>query len=172
VVISHDRAFLDRTVDDVVVVDEHGWSGRYAGGYAAWDADRRSRSDRNRRQGKAASVSHDAGADRSPARASAPAPAGGAGAGGAGAGGNGRPQRSISTIRHELKATDRLVRQLSSRVTTLEQHLAAITDDHEALRESGAELHATMAELAAAEERWLELAEEAEQRAADRHRNS
>ena len=38
VIISHDRAFLDRTVDDVLVIDD-GRARRWPGGYAGWLAD-------------------------------------------------------------------------------------------------------------------------------------
>src|SRR5690606_24032462 len=41
VVVSHDRAFLERTVDDVVVLDGEGRAGRRPGGYAAWEQERR-----------------------------------------------------------------------------------------------------------------------------------
>ena len=41
VVVSHDRAFLERTVEDVVVLDGRGRAGRVPGGYAAYEAERR-----------------------------------------------------------------------------------------------------------------------------------
>ena len=41
VVVSHDRAFLERTVLDVVVIDEQHPGRRVAGGYEAWEAKRR-----------------------------------------------------------------------------------------------------------------------------------
>ena len=40
---SHDRAFLERTVTDVLVLDERHPGRRVPGGYAAWEAERRSR---------------------------------------------------------------------------------------------------------------------------------
>ncbi len=43
VVVSHDRAFLERTVADVIVLDGTGQVGRRPGGYAAWEAERRAR---------------------------------------------------------------------------------------------------------------------------------
>ncbi len=43
VVVSHDRAFLERTVADVVVVDEDHAVERVPGGYAAWEASRQLR---------------------------------------------------------------------------------------------------------------------------------
>ena len=41
VVVSHDRAFLERTVTDVIVLDGAGSAGRRPGGYAAWEEARR-----------------------------------------------------------------------------------------------------------------------------------
>jgi len=41
VVVSHDRAFLERTVADVVVLDGAGTAARRPGGYAAYEAERR-----------------------------------------------------------------------------------------------------------------------------------
>src|SRR5690606_6097898 len=40
VVVSHDRAFLERTVTDVIVLDGEGFAGRRPGGYAADDEER------------------------------------------------------------------------------------------------------------------------------------
>ena len=40
IVVSHDRAFLDRTVDDVLVID-NGRARRWPGGYEQWLQDRR-----------------------------------------------------------------------------------------------------------------------------------
>ena len=46
VVASHDRTFLDRTVDDVIVLAGSGRARRWPGGYAGWLASRESSSDR------------------------------------------------------------------------------------------------------------------------------
>ena len=43
VVVSHDRAFLERTVTDVIVIDHEHPGRRVPGGYAAWEAARRAR---------------------------------------------------------------------------------------------------------------------------------
>ena len=40
VVVSHDRAFLERTVTDVLVIDEHHPGRRVPGGFGAWEAAR------------------------------------------------------------------------------------------------------------------------------------
>jgi ABC transport system ATP-binding/permease protein len=98
VVVSHDRAFLERTVTDVVVLDGAGRAGRRPGGYAAWEEERR--------------------AARSATKASSTPPAGGGAAprrqGGARkdkAGGG----RSRSTVRRELGAAERELERLEVR---------------------------------------------------------
>jgi ATP-binding cassette subfamily F protein uup len=193
VVVSHDRAFLDRTVDDVVVVDTHGWVGRHPGGYAAWDAERRAAAGRTRSGGRAASVGRAApadgttssGGDASAPAATADAPGTAAGTRTGGGGGSAMTSaaspatsqapaaapssapasaRSMSTIRHELRATDKLVARLTKKRTQLETQLVDAGADHEALRTLGAELGVVVAELEAAEELWLALSDEAESR--------
>ena len=52
VVVSHDRAFLERTVEDVVVLDGRGHAGKVPGGYAAYESHWRAA----RRRGRAAEV--------------------------------------------------------------------------------------------------------------------
>ncbi len=52
VVVSHDRAFLERTVADVIVLDGVGSAERRPGGYAAYEAERRS----GRRGGRVAAA--------------------------------------------------------------------------------------------------------------------
>ena len=42
-VVSHDRAFLERTVEEALVLDGRGNAARVNGGYAAWEVGRRSR---------------------------------------------------------------------------------------------------------------------------------
>src|SRR5439155_13760923 len=41
VVVSHDRAFLERTVEDALALDGSGGARRVAGGYGAWEEARR-----------------------------------------------------------------------------------------------------------------------------------
>jgi ATP-binding cassette subfamily F protein uup len=144
VVVSHDRAFLDRTVDDVVVVDGSGGVGRHPGGYAAWDAARREST--GGRGGTLRGSSPSTDRPGAPSRREA-----------------GRSQRSVSTIRHELRAADRQVSELTNRREDLVTRLSLSTD-HQTLASLGVELGDVDAALAAAEERWLALAAEAEER--------
>lgn len=141
VVVSHDRAFLERTVDDVIVLDGSGGAGRYVGGLAAWVDARRAA----RRRGHAG-----------PSSARAPQPKG------AGKKDRDSSGRSKSTIRHELKAAEKEMAKLEKQQQALTDELVAAGDDHAALRALGDQLATTQDALAASEDRWLELSSELE----------
>jgi ATP-binding cassette subfamily F protein uup len=157
VVVSHDRAFLERTVEDVLVMDGHagrsGHASRIPGGFAAYVAARREA----RRPGRAGPAAPPRSA--SPSRSTSPArsrpPAG-------------ERRRTPSTLRHLLRKTEADMRRLSDRHAELEAELTAAGGDHVALAQVGEQLSAVSADLAAAEETWLALAEEAEQAASPR----
>jgi ABC transport system ATP-binding/permease protein len=136
VVVSHDRAFLERTVTDVIVLDDAHPGRRVPGGYAAWEADRR-----RRRGAPKAAVAPPSSPSRRPVR-TAPA------------------TRSPSTLRRLLRDVERAVAELEERRGALMAELSAAGGDHEALARAGTELAAVEEELAAAEHRWLELAGE------------
>jgi ABC transport system ATP-binding/permease protein len=138
VVVSHDRAFLERTVTDVIVLDDQHPGRRVPGGYAAWEAQRRGRRSAQR---AAPAVASPPSASRGPAR-SAPA------------------TRSPSTLRRLLRDAERAVAALEARRTALGAALTAAGTDHEALAQAGIALAAVDTELAEAEHRWLELASE------------
>jgi len=161
VTVSHDRAFLERTVTDVVVLDGAGWAGRRPGGYAAWEADRHLR--RTKGRVEAAPVA----ARRPTAEPTGPAPATRT-ASTARTGTDAVVTRSPSTLRHLIKETEKSVARLERARGRLHDELAAAGADHEALARVGAELTAVTAELTAAEEAWLELTDEAERAIAER----
>ena len=143
VVVSHDRAFLERTVEDALVLDGDGRAARAPGGYAAWEAARKLR---------VARPSAPSSKSRStPAAATRAAPV--------------RPPRSgpsPSTLKRQLKAIEREVADLERRKAGLHEDLAAATDDHVTLRRLGTELATVERDLTDAEERWLLVAEEGE----------
>jgi ATP-binding cassette subfamily F protein uup len=72
--------------------------------------------------------------------------------------------RSASTIGHQLRAVDKELARLGRRRDQLNEALVVPTADHLELARLGAELTGVQAALDEAEERWLELAEEAEAR--------
>jgi ABC transport system ATP-binding/permease protein len=168
VVASHDRAFLERTVEDVVVLDGHGRARKVPGGYAAYEADRRARRPPGR-TGRVGGV----GAGSGPAGRATGAAGGGSGEDRSRAGAvasvtsGGRPardrdSRSPSTLRHLLRRAEGEMHRLQDHQATLQAELSAASGDHMALARVGEELAVVTAELAAAEEAWLALAEEAE----------
>jgi ATP-binding cassette subfamily F protein uup len=161
VVVSHDRAFLERTVEDVVVLDGDGHAGKVPGGYAAYESRWRA----TRRRGRAAEVAGvgagvapgDSGprAGRSETRGQSRRPDA-ARSSGEGA------RRTPSTLRHLLRRAEAELRRLQDRQAALAAELAGARGDHVALACVGEELSVVGTELAAAEEHWLALAEEAE----------
>ncbi len=146
VVVSHDRAFLERTVADVLVIDESHPGRRVPGGFGAWEGDRRA----SRRKGTAARS-----ASQPPSRPPAPTPAAVAV----------KTARSPSTVRHLLKAAEKELKRAEADRVRL---AAALTEasavepsvHHRRLAELGSELATADARVAEAEDRWLALAEE------------
>jgi ABC transport system ATP-binding/permease protein len=158
VVVSHDRAFLERTVEDVVVLDGRGHVGKVPGGYAAYEARWRAA----RRRGRAAEVAGvGAGVGSGSGAGPQEAPARGRRRGDGGSQGE-RTGRTPSTLRHLLRGAETEMRRLQDRQAALEAELAGAMGDHVALASVGEELSVVSRELAAVEEKWLVLAEEAE----------
>jgi ATP-binding cassette subfamily F protein uup len=157
VVVSHDRAFLERTVADVLVLDGTS-AGRRPGGYAAYEAERQLVHGRRRlaATGQAAA----APAATAPGPSAAPAK-------GAPAAGPKVARRSPSTVRHQLRAAARALAGEQARHDELSAELADAGADHERLAVVAAELAKVAEELASVEESWLELAAEAEEMGID-----
>jgi len=155
VVVSHDRAFLERTVADVLVLDGSKRVARRPGGYAAWEAERRAA----RRIGRVPAAPVAAASRDRPGGAAGPAPVTPADPGDQPA-----PKRSASTLRHLLKEAERDVRRLQQRHDRLAAEVddPATVADHERLAGLGRELSVVATELSEAEDRWLQLTLEAE----------
>jgi ATP-binding cassette subfamily F protein uup len=136
VVVSHDRAFLERTVTDVVVLHGDGRAGRIAGGYAAWAATI-----------TASRLTQPAAADRGARRPP-----------------NGVPQvtklRTPSTLRRLIGIAEKEIAALEARRDQLAAELAAARTDYTRLAELSTNLASVEGQLAGAEHRWLELSEE------------
>ena len=156
VTVSHDRVFLERTTDRLVAVGRDGSVEPVAGGIAAWLA---AGEDRRRR------ASH-ASDGRTPPGGASPRGAGGGrgGPGGRAAGAAPRaptPARKPATPGRELRALERDMDGLRSRAGELAEQFAAAVG-HEALARLGGELAEVNDALRSVEERWLEVATEAE----------
>jgi len=167
VVVSHDRAFLERTVTDVLIVDGTGRVGRRAGGYAAWEDERRAA-----RPGPRARAVSVGGVTRGTAGSGAVTTGTATGSGAAAGVAAGRPStasgstasgaRSPSTLRNLMKEADKELAALHRRHDVLETELTDAGADHAALRTIGVELAEVSAAVSAVEERWLALAEESD----------
>jgi ATP-binding cassette subfamily F protein uup len=131
VVASHDRTFLDRTVDHVLAIDVVGNLRRVPGGVQGWLAER-----------NAQLASAPQGAK--------PAPVVGP-----------KPDRSPSryTLGRQIRDTEQAMARLERRVEQLNEHLVAATE-HRVLASLGGELALAQRELADLEERWLQLSDE------------
>ncbi len=164
VVVSHDRAFMDRTVEEVLSI-EGGRASLVSGGYAGWRAQREERLSKSTgTAGKTASVSgppvpSSAGFSRTSAKAgvlgvpsalsSDPAPAGSI-------------KRSASTLRQLLKDAERDLSRATKERDKLTAELETAGSDYEVVTRIGTRLAEVQATLESAEERWLEIAAEGE----------
>jgi ABC transport system ATP-binding/permease protein len=139
---SHDRTFLDRVTDTLIVCRDRR-VGPVPGGLTAWIADATAGEDRrpNRSTGAPRTV-----------RPSGSAPTGRASTG---------QGRSPTTISFELRKLDKELGRLTTERDRLAQLFEAAAD-HRELARVGADLAAAQARLDDAEERWLSLATEAE----------
>ena len=133
VVVSHDRAFLERTVTDVLAIDAERPGRRVPGGFAAWEAQH------------ASSATMPA---QRPSKGSAPPPR--------------KPTagRSPSTLRRLLRETEKEIAAHERRRDALTEELAAAGSDHLLLARLGHDLAAVESALNASEERWLHLSTE------------
>ncbi len=144
VVVSHDRYFLDRSVDRLFSFED-GELKRFEGNYSAY-LERCSQRD----AATAASASRPVRPVASGAEPAAPAPSRSAGA---------RPRRRSFKENRELEALERDLPLWEERRTTLEAALATGGGDYTALESLAGELAELIDRIARGEERWLELSE-------------
>ena len=158
VVVSHDRAFLERTVADVIVLDGAGTASRRPGGYAAYEDERRAARGSGRRLSATGGSNHATGASDGADSAESAGESSGAGVSAT------KPQRSASTVRHQLTKAEKALAAAQKRAAVLNDQLVAAAEsgDHVALASLGTELESAEQFVASKEEAWLELAGEAE----------
>jgi ATP-binding cassette subfamily F protein uup len=145
VTVSHDRTFLDRATDRLLAFND-GRLGPVPGGLAAWIAEMTTAPPRP----------HTASAPGSDRRLGRPS-AGSATGLPAGA----RRTRSSATAGFELRRLEKDLGRLTRDRDRLTEALATAVD-HVEMARIGADLAAVQAEMDDVEERWLEVAEEAE----------
>lgn len=150
VVVSHDRALLERTVEDVLVLDGRGGTFVAPNGYAGYVSSKAvpSKAVPSKAVSSKGAVAEGAKPKATPAGGEKPAPA--------------APKpRSASTLRRLIGVAERAMAETEARRDRLAAELAAHDPtDHVALTATARALAEAEASLGAAEERWLELCEE------------
>jgi ATP-binding cassette subfamily F protein uup len=134
IVVSHDRAFMERTIEDALVLDGHGSIGRVPGGYAAWESTWRHKPG-------------DAPSKQSAGDTRVPKPA---------------TKRSPSTLHRLMRDAEKALASAERKRDKLVAELEAAGNDHAALRRIGDALTEAESEIAAQEELWLALGAEGE----------
>jgi ATP-binding cassette subfamily F protein uup len=157
VIVSHDRALLERTAEEAIVLDGHGRADLAPGGYAQYEEARRRRTEPGRPSGPGGGPAATGGRDTTLSVGSAPtspveratrvaaAP---------------KKQRSPSTLRRLIGVAEADMEKASAERDGLLADLAAAGNDHVALGRIAETLAAAEGRLSAAEERWLDLSEE------------
>ncbi len=140
IVVSHDRAFMERTIEDALVLDGHGTIGRVPGGYAAWESTWRHAS---------SSSKPDLGRQTPDSRVSAAE--------------SREKRRSPSTLHRLIRDAEKAIAAAERVRARLTDELHAAGTDHSELARIGIELADIEKQLASHEERWLALSTEAEQ---------
>ncbi len=130
IVVSHDRAFLDRTTEDVLLVED-GQANLVAGGYAAW------RENRDAKQAGGAVVRATTAVVDTVS-----------------------PKLPKSANGAQLRELEKEMTKLEKRRVLLEKQLVDATSDHLKLTKLGAELGEVTTRIGEVEELWLELSEE------------
>jgi ATP-binding cassette subfamily F protein uup len=136
VVVSHDRAFLERTVEHVVAIEGER-AALVPGGYQGW---------LDRRSGPVSRQPRMPSPEATPVASAGP------------------KRRSPSTLSRLLRDAERELHRASSKRDKLATALSALASDidHQQLAKAGTELAEAEAQVSAAEEKWLEIASEAE----------
>ena len=155
IVVSHDRWFLDRTVDDIVRVGELGVLRNYPGNYSAYLEKQREEEEEHEAAKRAREMKAAPDAKRAPDSAAPPRAASASDAAPT-------PPKKLSWA--EKQKLDRLEKQISNaeaRKSDLENELMAAANDFEAAQRLAEELGVLEAQLEKDLEQWTELAERA-----------
>jgi ATP-binding cassette subfamily F protein uup len=134
VVVSHDRAFIDRTVEEILALDGEGGAALVPGGVATW------------LQQRSARVSTPRSAPNQRSSSTKPAKQ--------------KSSRSPSTLNRLIANVEKDMTKRTTRQTALYQDIADAGHDHKKLAALGEELAALQTAIESLETQWLELTEE------------
>jgi ATP-binding cassette subfamily F protein uup len=149
IVVSHDRYFLDRTVEHIFRFEEGGRIREYPGNYTAFLEARQ-----KQEQAAAAAAVASADARQTPAR-----PAKKESATAAGASGDKAPRKLTFKEQRELTELETRIQEIERRQGEIEGQLAANSSDAHLVHQLFVERETLAAQLARDLERWSELAE-------------
>ena len=134
VVVSHDRAFIDRTVEEILALDGEGGAALVPGGVATW------------LQQRSARVSTPRSAPNQRSSSTKPAKQ--------------KSSRSPSTLNRLIANVEKDMTKRTTRQTALYQDIADAGNDHKKLAALGEELALLQTAIESLETQWLELTEE------------
>ena len=134
VVVSHDRAFIDRTVEEILALDGEGGAALVPGGVATW------------LQQRSARVSTPRSAPNQRSSSTKPAKQ--------------KSSRSPSTLNRLIANVEKDMTKRTTRQTALYQDIADAGNDLKKLAALGEELAALQTAIESLETQWLELTEE------------
>ncbi len=134
VVVSHDRAFIDRTVEEILALDGEGGAALVPGGVATWLKQRSARTTTPR------SAPTQRSSSTKPAKQ--------------------KSSRSPSTLNRLIANVEKDMTKRTTRQTALYQDIADAGNDHKKLAALGEELAALQTAIESLETQWLELTEE------------
>ncbi|MSO16006.1 MAG: ABC transporter ATP-binding protein [Ilumatobacteraceae bacterium] len=134
VVVSHDRAFIDRTVEEILALDDEGGAALVPGGVATWLQQRSARVATPR------STPNQRSSSTKPAKQ--------------------KSSRSPSTLNRLIANVEKDMTKRTTRQTALYQDIADTGNDHKKLAALGEELAALQTAIESLEMQWLELTEE------------
>jgi ATP-binding cassette subfamily F protein uup len=134
VVVSHDRAFIDRTVEEILALDGEGGAALVPGGVATWLQQRSARVTTPR------SAPNQRSSSTKPAKQ--------------------KSSRSPSTLNRLIANVEKDMTKRTTRQTALYQDIADTGNDHKKLAALGEELAQLQTAIESLETQWLELTEE------------
>ena len=134
VVVSHDRAFIDRTVEEIFALDDEGGAALVPGGVATWLKQRSARTSAPR------SAPTQRSSSTKPAKQ--------------------KSSRSPSTLNRLIANVEKDMTKRTTRQTALYQDIADAGNDHKKLAALGEELAVLQTAIESLETQWLELTEE------------
>jgi len=134
VVVSHDRAFIDRTVEEILALDGEGGAALVPGGVATWLLQRSARTTTPR------SAPNQRSSSTKPAKQ--------------------KSSRSPSTLNRLIANVEKDMTKRTTRQTALYQDIADAGNDHKKLAALGEELAQLQTAIESLETQWLELTEE------------